>query len=350
MNARFHLVALIELIHDTFRQSCASGVCWMMMAVTAICVVLCLSVTVWGDPSLDDSDAPMLFLPAPLPATVTAKVAAIPNVAARLQLDPDVAKHDGIETLTGRMSLAFGAVSFPVSRARRDAVYFLELVLAWGVAGTFGVLMALVWTAGFIPSFLEPSAASVLLAKPVSRWQLLLGKYAGVLTFVGFQVALFIVLTWLALGARTGVWNTTYLWCIPLLLLQFATYYSFSLLLAVISRSTVACAFGSVLYWLLAWGINYGYVMARGAMEAKYLPPGTLALAEVSYWIFPKPIDAGLILFNTLGALGDFEKPGIFALLESGQAFSPWLSICSSVLLTASLLAVATYEFSTTDY
>ena len=62
-----------------------------------------------------------------------------------------------------------------------------ELILAGGIAGTFGLLLTLVWTAGFVPTFLDPSAASVLLAKPSPRWQLLLGKYFGVLAFVGFQ-------------------------------------------------------------------------------------------------------------------------------------------------------------------
>ncbi len=321
-----------------------------MMAVTAICVSLCLSVSVWGDSSLEGDDEPVMFLPPSASFTITSRVDASLKSGVPIQIDPDVAKHDGVETLSGRMSLAFGAVSFPVSRARRDAVSFLELVLGWGIAGTFGLLMALVWTAGFLPSFLDPSAASVLLAKPVSRWQLLLGKFVGVMTFVGFQVVLFVILTWLALGIRTNVWNTTYWWCIPLLLLQFAMYYSFSLLLAVITRSTVACAFGSVLYWLLAWGINYGYVMARGAVEAQYLPAGTLGFAQVAYWIFPKPIDAGLILFNTLGALADFDKPSAFMLLESGHAFSPCLSILSSLVLTGSLLGISMYEFSTTDY
>ncbi len=350
MNVRFSFNTLIQLIRDTFRQSNASGVCWMMFAVTAVCVVLCLSVTVSGDVSLDGDDEPALFLPPGVPAAVAQSAAVDPKLVAAAAIDPAVAKHDGIETLSGRMSLAFGAVSFPVSRQRKDAVFFLELVLAWGVAGTFGLLMALVWTAGFLPSFLDPSAASVLLAKPVARWQLLLGKYVGVLTFVGFHVFFFVALTWLALGIRTQVWNATYWWCIPLLLLQFAFFYSFSLLLAVISRSTVACVFGSVLYWLLAWGINYGYVMARGMQETQYVPAGTLALAQVGYWIFPKPIDAGLILFNALGALGDFDKPALFALLESGSAFSPCTSLCSSVLLTLVLLGASTYEFSTTDY
>ena len=143
------------------------------------------------------------------------------------------------------MTLAFGAVSFPVSRERSDAVHFLQLILASGIAGTFGLLLTLVWTAGFVPTFLDPSAASVLLAKPIPRCQLLLGKYFGVLAFVGFQLVIFVALTWLALGVRTKVWDVTYWWSVPLLLIQFAIFYSFSVLLAVVTRSTVACVFGS---------------------------------------------------------------------------------------------------------
>jgi hypothetical protein len=118
----------------------------------------------------------------------------------------------------------------------------------------------------------------------------------------------------------------------------------------VISRSTVASVFGSVIFWLLGWGINYGYVMARGVLETQHVPYGTLALAEVAYWIFPKPIDAGLIVFNSLGALGDFDKPTVFRLLESGSSFSPCASIASSLVLTGVLLAIAVHEFNATDY
>ncbi len=322
----------------------------MMLAVTAICVLLCLSVRVWGDVALESKDEPILFLPPISPDAARVRAAASQLVGRAVATDPDLARREGVETLSGRMTLAFGAVSFPLSRERGDAVFFLELLLAGGIAGTFGLLLALVWTAGFVPTFLEPSAASVLLAKPVARWQLLLGKYFGVVTFVGFQVVLFVVLTWLALGVRTSVWSTTYWWCIPLLLLQFANFYSVSVLLAVITRSTVACVFGSVLFWLLAWGINYGCVMARGVLERQYVPAGTLAMAEAAYWISPKPIDAALILFNALDAQHHFEKPPVFNLLESGAAFSPCLSILSSLVITGVLLALSTYQFSVTDY
>ena len=248
------------------------------------------------------------------------------------------------------MTLAFGAVSFPVPRERGDSVRFLELILSGGVAGSFGLLLALVWTAGFLPTFLEASAASVLLAKPVGRWQLLVGKYLGVLTFVGFQVVLFVVLTWFALGLRTSVWDMTYWWCIPLLLLQFAVLYSFSVLLAVTTRSTVACVFGSLLFWLLAWGINYGSVMAHSMAESQHLSSFTLVLSKAAYWISPKPIDAGLILFNALDAHQHFEKPMVFQLLESGHTFSPQLSLLSSLAIAVVLLALSTYEFNAKDY
>jgi ABC-type transport system involved in multi-copper enzyme maturation permease subunit len=339
MSVRTSLAIVTPLIRDTFRQACASGICWMMLAVTAICAALCLSVSVSGDVSIRGGDDPALFLP-PTP----------PQGLSSLATNPEAARREGIETISGRMSLAFGAISFPVSRERSDAVHFLELLLAGGIAGTLGLLLALVWTAGFVPTFLEASVASVLLAKPVARWQLLMGKYLGVLTFVAFQVVLFVVLTWLALGVRTDVWDMTYWWCIPLLLLQFAIFYSFSVLLGVMSRSTVVCVFGSVLFWLLAWGINYGSVVVRTLPDPESRPAFTLALSEAGYWISPKPIDAGLMLFNALEADQHFDKPGVFRLVESGQTFSPVLSILSSLFITAALLALSAHEFKATEY
>ena len=350
MSARFDFVAVKQLTRDTFRQSYASGICGILLAVTAICVVLCLSVSVSGDVSLHGGDEPALFLPSSLPSGVASKMLGSPDHGSAPETDPAMARREGFETVGGRMTLAFGAVSFPISRERRDAVVFLELLLAGGIAGTLGLLLSLVWTAGFLPSFLEPAAASVLLAKPVERWQLLIGKYGSVLSFMGMQVALFVVLTWLSLGMRTAVWDTTYLWCIPLILIQFAVFYSFSVLLAVFTRSTVACVFGSVLFWLLSWGINYGSVMAYSLPESQAFPATTLALADAAYWGTPKPIDTALILFNALDAQHHFEKPQVFKTLESRRSFSPAMSILSSLLLAGVLLGLSVHEFNLTDY
>ena len=366
MNAPRPLPALRQLIRDTFRQAWASGIFAMMLTVTAVCVVLCLSVSVSGDTTLHGADEPPLFLPPPSPRVIApsallalgssgpldaaARAATGGQVWFALANNPEMARHEGVDTVGGRMSLAFGAISFPVARERADSVRFLELVLSAGVTGSAGLLLALVWTAGFLPTFLDPRAASVLLAKPVGRSQLLVGKYLGVLIFVGLQVVLFVVLTWLALGLRTNVWDMAYWWCIPLLVVQFAVLYSFSALLAVTTRSTVACVFGSLLFWLTSWGINYGSVMAHGAAEARQASPVTVVLADAAYWISPKPIDAGLILYNALGSEQHFEKPTVFRLLESGRGFSPWLSLLSSLAFAAVLLGFSAYEFVARDY
>jgi ABC-type transport system involved in multi-copper enzyme maturation permease subunit len=350
MNARCHVAALKPLIRDTFRQAWSSGICGMMLAVTAVCAALCLSVDVSGDVSLRDADGPVLFLPPAPSRAVAPPGAASRQVRSNLEAGPDLARKEGIETVGGRVTLAFGAVSFPVSRERGDAVRLLELFLAGGIAGTGGLLLALVWTAGFIPTSLEPGTASVLLAKPITRRQLLVGKYVGVITFVAFQIPLFVLATWLALGVRTGVWDRTYWWCIPLPLLQFAAFYGSSVLLAVVVRSTVACVFGSLLFWTLAWGVNYGSVMARGVAEPGHVPSVALASAEVAYWVFPKPIDAGLILFRALDAHQHFEKPATFRLLESWPSFSPRLSMLSSFAIAVGLLALSAHEFDGRDY
>src|SRR5262249_52441487 len=144
----------------------------------------------------------------------------------------------------GRLTLGFGLLRVGLFRDGPSAAHFLQALLGRWVAGTFGTLLVLVWTAGFIPEFLQPAHAAVQLVKPLPRWALLAGKYLGVLAFVGAQVVVFVAGTWAALGLRTGVWDLNYLLCIPLLLFQFAVVYSVSALLAVLTRSGVLCAIG----------------------------------------------------------------------------------------------------------
>ena len=338
------------LILDTFRQAKASGITAMMLVVTAVCGVLCLSVRITNDVSLHAGEDPPLFLPSNLPRVEDLKGPISPEAKSILLKDPAVAQRDGPDLIRGEVSLAFGAITFPLARERVDSVRFLETVLGGAIAGTFGLLLALVWTAGFMPTFLETGAIAVLIAKPVKRRTLFLGKYVGVMFFMGCQVALFVGLTWLALGVRTGVWDRIYLWSIPLILLQFAVYYGFSVLLAVSTRSTVACVFGSLLFWLVSWGMNYAGAMTQGIAESQAFSKASLMAAETCYWVSPKPIDASLILFNALDASSHFEKPVHFQRIESRRSYSPSASIASSLVLASALLGLACYEFRETDY
>ncbi len=325
---------LVWLVRDTLRQSLACGVFWILLAISIVSTLVCLSAGVEGGVTIS-SQAPE-FLPA----------------NDRDAQHPDKIKHSGVAILSGNFTLAGGAVRIPLARDARGAVHFVQLVLAGGVADTLGFLLAMIWTAGFLPSFLEARSASVLLSKRTPRWLLLWGKYLGVLTFVALQAVIFVGSTWLALGCRTGIWDTAYLLCIPLLLLHFAIFFSVSVLLAVWTQSTVLCVFGSIFFWCLAWGMNYGRHAA--ALAARAVPEGTFSprfsqLADVGYWLLPKPADLGALLYDTVGEDHDFARLLDYSALES-QGFSMALAVASSVVFALVVMLTATYSFETLDY
>jgi ABC-type transport system involved in multi-copper enzyme maturation permease subunit len=329
MNSSSAIYAIRWLIKDTFRQGLSSRIFWLMLGASGLCILFCLSVGIEGGDSL------------------------------RYPGDIELHGGDG-KPLTGSnpkpgyLTLAFGAMRFPLARDGTAAVHFLVVLLAKVVAGTAGLVLALVWTAGFLPEFLQPSAASVLLAKPVPRWSLLVGKYLGVLAFVTFQALVFFGGTWVALGAKTGHWLPGYLAGIPLLVLSFAFVYSFSALLAVLTRSTIACIFGSVLFWIVCFGMNYG---RHAAVALPYLAPDALrypasfnALVEVGYWVLPKPADLSMLLDQGLEAREHFGTPAEFEAVIKHNEFDPDLSVLTSVLFAAGMLAVAARQLRRVEY
>jgi hypothetical protein len=378
MNLPAAIFVLRWLIRDTFRQALATRTFWLMLCVTGLCTLFCLSVHIDGPRSLTPEGEIELYGGDRQPLT-----GANPN--------------------PGSMTVGFGALRYTLFRDAEAEVRFLHSFLALWVAGAIGTLAALIWTAGFLPAFLEPSAASVLLAKPAPRWLLLTGKFVAVIAFVGFQEAIFFFATWAALGLRTGIWSPGYLLCIPLLLLQFTIIYSFSALLAVYTRNTVVCVFGSLLFWFACYAMNFGRheTLAMPVLDPTVAPlPATVqGSVEVGYWIMPKPGDVLILLDTALDAKEDFDplppsfrvvqapaqplSPELGTILATGafqsnegalgnpvppQAFAeatylslkasqqargtfhPELSVLSSLLFAAMVLAVAVRQFATTDY
>ena len=121
------------LVRDTFRQAISSGIFWLMLGMSALTIAACLSV----DVTEGESHA--------------------------------------------QLRMGFGAFQIDAGSDRAQAVHTLQLHLATWVADAAGLLLILLWTAGFLPAFLSPDAVAVLLVKPLSRGTLLAGKFLGVL-------------------------------------------------------------------------------------------------------------------------------------------------------------------------
>jgi hypothetical protein len=304
------------------------------LAITLIAVLLCFSLDVHGDtpkPMLDYDTTGFL------PKREAAK------------MDPKKVQFDSTPIISGDVTLGFGLVTIPLGRHRDDAVKFIQLWLAGAIADTVGVLLALLWTAGFLPNFLEPHSASVLMAKPTPRWAILLGKYLGVVLFVALQATLFVGGTWLALGCKTGVWNFSYLLAVPLLTLNFAIFYSVCTFFAVATRSTIASVFGTLMVWLLCWAINFAQVQLSAA-SVSGVSPASKPIVAAAYWTLPKPFDMGAIFYDALRADNFSQKPAELELAQAAGVIHPELSVITSLLFALAVLAAAAYEFKHTDY
>lgn len=329
MNLSSTIYALRWLISDTFRQSLASRVFWIMLGVSGLAIIFCAGISATGWTIVFEKEI----------------------------ADPRGKDLEGPNPEPGSMSILFGFINdVKFGRSREDAVRLVHLYLASWVAGGVGLLILLVWTASFLPEFLQPSSAVVLLAKPVPRWMFLFGKFLGVVLFVALQGMVFFVGTWLALGLKTGVWNNAYLIGWPLLVCQFAVFYSFSVLVAVSWRSTVACIVGVVLFWAICAGVNYGRYAALALPTlsgGQSVSPVARGLMETAYWTLPKPIDFMMMLEDSLGA--EKDKATLSALPEFEQArargdYQPAASLAVSLVFAAVLIGLAGVELSKVEY
>jgi ABC-type transport system involved in multi-copper enzyme maturation permease subunit len=311
----------------TFREALASRLFWVTSLVTVMCIALCLSVRVTGPEPLPlEPGEPRLRLP-------TEEYGRIPG-----------ARSEGVDLASSEMTVLFGAFRIHYRHYAEDGVRFLEYLLAGFVADTLGVLLVLLWTASFLPDFLEPANAAVLLGKPVPRWSLLVGKYLGVVGFVAMQTVLFVGGTWLALGVSTGVWLPQYLLCVPVLLFHFAVFFSISVLLAVWTRRTVVCMVGVLVFWAVCWSTNHSWHTFQSAAA-----PAPVLL-DVGYWVLPKPADLSWTLFEMLGAQSHFGRVLDYRALAVPTATPLLLSAFTSLLFAVVVLTLSAFRFARAEY
>ncbi len=329
MDAPTVIYALRWLIYDTFWQALTSRVFWILLGLSTICIVFCLGVSVQGGIEREGKE---LFGKDRKPLTA--------------------------ESPRGQASLLFGAFNYEISRdSEREARFFLN-IFGSIVGGVLGVLFTLVFTAGFIPDALQPSAASVLLAKPIPRWLFLMGKFLGVVCFVALHACIFYLGTWLALGMKTNHWHATYLFGILFMVFHFTTIFSFSLILAVLFRSSTAGIVGALAFWAICFAVNWG---RHSVVVFADLNPGTQPLseftslmAEISYWCLPKPIDFTIMLQESLGVGVDvsatFAEINPFKPMIEKNYFHPVLAVLSSFLFTLFALWTSASQLAKTDY
>lgn len=135
--------------------------------------------------------------------------------------------------------------------------------LAWGAS-----ILALISTAGLIPSFVQGGAVELVLSKPITRVRLFLTKFACGLLFTTLQVSVFTFACFLVIGLRGKAWEPSVFLAIPLVVIFFSYLYSICALIGLVTRSTIAALLLTLLAWFGLFIINFGDAAMVGMREA----------------------------------------------------------------------------------
>ena len=106
-----------------------------------------------------------------------------------------------------------------------------------GAAYWIGILLALFATGGLVAVLTDRGQADIVLSKPLSRSQVLLGRLAGVWAVTFALVAYLLGAVWLVMSLKSGIWNPRFLLAIPVVFGMFATVYGVVTLVSVWSGS-----------------------------------------------------------------------------------------------------------------
>ena len=137
-----------------------------------------------------------------------------------------------IKTLTG-VANASGQ-----ERLMGEIVSSLELLIVSPMAN-LGLLLAIFSSSSFIPVLLERGNIDLFLSKPISRTQLLLGKYLGVVLFVFLNIFIFVLGVWLIISVKFGYWDPSFLTLSVVITFAFAVLYGLIVLFGVITKSSI---------------------------------------------------------------------------------------------------------------
>ncbi len=143
---------------------------------------------------------------------------------------------------------------------------FTDVLVRWWLAW-LAIALALVSTASIFPDFLAEGSIGISLSKPIGRLRLFFWKFIGGLLFVALQVAVFVLIVFLALGCRLGEWNPGIFWAVPLVTFVFSLIYSVAVLFGVWTKSTLFALLSAFLVWgaslLAQWTEDFLYQTAH---------------------------------------------------------------------------------------
>lgn len=170
-----------------------------------------------------------------------------------------------------------------------DAVRYFQV----GVISTLyvvGVVLALFLTSNYVPALAREGWVDLLIAQPVSRSTLLLGRALGSVTVVSIGIAYLVVGSWLVLRLKTGFGSVGFLLAGLVILLAYAVCYTATVLVGIITRNGPVSGMVGLMVWVggLIMYAFHRFPEWQVALRAGWVRSTASAVSEGLYWFLPK--------------------------------------------------------------
>lgn len=234
-----------------------------------------------------------------------------------------------------KIDLVEGAVSLLGVESTSRSIDVRRFVInsyAWVSVAVYvwGTFLAIFASSGLIPSVLEPGRISLLLAKPVKRSTLLLGRYLGNVLAVGANHVYLILSIWIIIGIKTNIWEVRFLLAIAVSLFVFAVLLCVVVLVGVVSESAALSVMVAVALMLISSILSQRQLVVR-LLSSDW----SRNLWQAFYWIVPK-------VYDLAGAMRQ-----IIVYDRSVDWFAP---VWTSAIFGFAVLGTALYIFQRRDF
>lgn len=187
-----------------------------------------------------------------------------------------------------------------------------------------GTALAVFASAGLVSAVFEPGRIELLLSKPVSRTELLLGRYLGNVLVIAANVVYLVAGSWVIFGLKTNVWGAGFLLSSLLTILIFAVMLAVLVLAGVLWDSA-----GVGIMIAFAIMIVTPVLAQRATIERLLDSESSRNVVRAAYYLLPKSAEVSVIMRHII----------------LGLPVESWMPVWSSALFGGVVLSLGLWLF-----
>ena len=229
---------------------------------------------------------------------------------------------DIVDGMQSSVSL-FGA-EIPATFDLREIIINIQSAVA-ALLFTGGIFMSLFATSSLIPTLLQPGFIDLFISKPVSRLEILTGRFIGATLIVACNILYLMIFSAIILLFKTGIWNWSYIVAGFIIVITFMILYTLMTFLSLLTKSG---PFSLMLTYFIVF--MSPLLIPRDQIYALLSSKVYAYILDGLYYFLPKTTELG----------------NLTRLIVGGQEITSWMPLWSSLLFALFILSLSLIHIS----